>query len=68
MMALARQEIRLDNPGVGLLIPPMVWGIQYRFSADAVLAVFASHAYESNEYVRDYDEFLRLVTASASPT
>jgi UDP-2-acetamido-3-amino-2,3-dideoxy-glucuronate N-acetyltransferase len=62
-----RQEIRLDHPGVGLLIPPLVWGIQYRFSGDAVLAVFASHVYESNEYIRDYDDFLRLVNGSDSP-
>jgi UDP-2-acetamido-3-amino-2,3-dideoxy-glucuronate N-acetyltransferase len=56
-----RQEVRLDTPAVGVLIPPMVWGIQYRFSADAILAVFASHPYDTEEYIRDYDEFLRLV-------
>ncbi len=55
-----REEIRLDAPGVGLLIPPGVWGIQYRFSPDAILAVFASHPYNERDYIRDYAEFLRL--------
>jgi len=53
-----REEYRLDSPDVGVYLPPMVWGIQYRYSADAVLLVFASHAYDPNDYIRDYDEFL----------
>lgn len=57
-----RQEIRLDTPGVGLLISPRIWGIQYRFSHDAILAVFASHPYDAQDYIRDYDDFLRLTT------
>ena len=56
-----RQEVRLDTPAVGVLIPPMVWGIQYRFSADAILGVFASQPYDKHDYIRDYNEFLRLV-------
>jgi UDP-2-acetamido-3-amino-2,3-dideoxy-glucuronate N-acetyltransferase len=39
----------------------MTWGVQYDYSADAALLVFASHAYKPGDYVRDYDEFLRLV-------
>jgi acetyltransferase-like isoleucine patch superfamily enzyme len=53
-----REEYRLDNPDIGVYLPPMVWGIQYRYSADAVLLVFASHAYDPNDYIRNYDEFL----------
>lgn len=56
-----RQEVRLDTTSIGLLIPPLVWGIQYRFSADAVLAVLASHPYDAKEYIRDYNEFLSTV-------
>ena len=39
----------------------MIWGIQYKYSADAVLLVFASDYYEAGDYVRDYDSFLQLV-------
>lgn len=55
-----REEVLLDNPGLGLLIPPLVWGIQYRFSSDAVLAVFASHPYDAGDYIRQYDEFIQM--------
>jgi acetyltransferase-like isoleucine patch superfamily enzyme/dTDP-4-dehydrorhamnose 3,5-epimerase-like enzyme len=57
-----RAEYRLDAPTKALYIPPRVWGIQYAYSHDAVLMVLASDRYDSNEYIRDYDEFLRIVT------
>jgi dTDP-4-dehydrorhamnose 3,5-epimerase-like enzyme len=55
---IRREEYRLDSPDVGIYLPPMVWGIQYRYSADAVLLVFASHPYDAKDYIRNYDEFL----------
>ncbi|SFQ11141.1 Acetyltransferase (isoleucine patch superfamily) [Geopseudomonas sagittaria] len=58
-----RQEFMLDRPEVGIHLPPMVWGIQYKYSPDAVLMVFASHFYDSDDYIRDYSEFLTLVGA-----
>lgn len=56
-----RQEIVLDRPSKGLYLPPMTWGIQYRYSPDAVLLVFASDYYEPNDYIRNYSEFVVLV-------
>ena len=56
-----RQEFRLDRPDVGLYMPPMTWGTQYNYSPDAIVLVFASHEYDANDYIRDYDEFLSLV-------
>lgn len=53
-----REEIVLSSPSVGLHIPPMMWASQYRFSADAVLAVLASHPYDPDDYIRDYQQFL----------
>jgi acetyltransferase-like isoleucine patch superfamily enzyme/dTDP-4-dehydrorhamnose 3,5-epimerase-like enzyme len=55
-----RQEIVLDTPDVGVLVPPMIWCSQYKYSADAVLLVFASELYDPNDYIRDYDEFRNL--------
>jgi len=57
----SREEFVLDSPHLGLYLPPMTWGIQYRYSADAVLLVFASDYYDPDDYVRDYADFLRLV-------
>jgi UDP-2-acetamido-3-amino-2,3-dideoxy-glucuronate N-acetyltransferase len=53
-----REEIALDVPNVGIYVPPMVWGIQYRYTREAVLLVFASEYYDSSDYIRDYGEFL----------
>jgi UDP-2-acetamido-3-amino-2,3-dideoxy-glucuronate N-acetyltransferase len=53
-----REEFRLDSPEIGIHLPPMVWGVQYRYSADAVLLVFASDAYDPADYIRSYDDFL----------
>ncbi len=58
-----RQEILLDRPNKGVHLPPMTWGVQYKYSTDAILLVFASDYYDSNDYIRDYDQFLDLVNA-----
>jgi hypothetical protein len=60
-----RREYVLDRPNLGLHLPPMTWGTQYKYSPDAVLLVFASHYYDPDDYIRDYDEFLRLVQVQA---
>lgn len=59
----AREEFILDRNNLGLYLPPMTWGIQYRYSPDAVLLVFASDYYDPNDYIRDYGQFTELVNA-----
>ena len=54
-------EIEMDGPSIGIHIPPLVWGTQWRYTKDAVLLVLASHPYDADDYIRDYDEFLALV-------
>jgi len=58
-----RDEVVMDSARIGLHLPPRVWGIQYRFSPDAVLLVLASDRYSAADYIRNYDEFLALVHA-----
>jgi acetyltransferase-like isoleucine patch superfamily enzyme/dTDP-4-dehydrorhamnose 3,5-epimerase-like enzyme len=58
-----REEYILDTPSVALYIPPMIWGVQYKYSPDAVLMVLASDVYNADDYIRDYEEFLSLVAA-----
>ena len=53
-----RTEVLLDAPDRGVYLPPMTWGVQYKYSADALLLVFASHHYDATDYIRDYDEFM----------
>lgn len=60
-----RIEVELNSPDRGLYIPPQVWAIQYGYSRDAVLLVLASDLYDPDEYIRDYDDFQRIVAAKA---
>jgi hypothetical protein len=61
-----REEIRLTNSRLGLHIPPMIWGTQWRYTRDAVLLVLASHPYDPADYIRDYEEFLAALDARTS--
>ena len=56
-----RQEFKLDSPRMGIYLPPMTWSVQYKYSDDAILLAFASHAYSASDYIRLYDEFIELV-------
>lgn len=51
------QEILLNSAAAGLYIPPKIWATQQNYSADALLLVLSSDAYDPEEYIRDYDEF-----------
>jgi UDP-2-acetamido-3-amino-2,3-dideoxy-glucuronate N-acetyltransferase len=62
-----RQEIVLDRPEIGIHVKPLVWGTQYKYSADAVLLVFASHPYDANDYIRDYDKWLEALKQRLTP-
>jgi dTDP-4-dehydrorhamnose 3,5-epimerase-like enzyme len=57
-----RDAVTLDSPARGLVIPPLVWATQENFSTDGVLLVLSSETYEAGEYIRDYAEFLQLVS------
>lgn len=63
-----RQEFLLETPEIGLYLPPMVWGIQSKYSSDALLLVLASHNYDAADYIRDYPQFLKERRAYAAAT
>ena len=60
-----RREVLLNQPNLGLHIPPGVWGFQYKYSREAVLLVLASESYDANDYLRNYNEFLAYIQESA---
>ena len=62
----SREEHILDSASTGLLVPAMVWATEYRYTADSVLLVFASHEYDPDDYIREYDAFLELVNPKDS--
>lgn len=61
-----RDEFLLESSEFGLHVPPLTWSTQYKYSADATLLVLASHPYDAGDYIRDYDDFLRLVHPDAA--
>lgn len=55
-----REEVILSNSDKGLLVPEGIWMTQYNHTSDSVLAVFASEPYSADDYIRDYEDFLRF--------
>ena len=52
--------VNLDRPHTGIYIPAMIWKDMYDFSRDSVLLVLSSEHYDPDEYIRDFDEYLRV--------
>lgn len=61
---LTAGDVVLDDPAIGLHLPPMIWGSQRDHSENCALLVLASHPYDYDEYVHDYPEFQALTAAS----
>lgn len=55
----------LNRPHTGVYLPEMVWKNMYDFSEDSVLLCLSSEHYDASEYIRDYDEFVRIVNAES---
>lgn len=51
----------LNRPHTGIYLPTLVWKEMYEFSNDSVLLVLASEHYDPEEYIRDYNEFVKFI-------
>ena len=47
-----------------ILINKMIWHELVNFSQDCILAVFASDYFDEKDYIRNYDEFIKMVSKS----
>ena len=56
-----RRTFSLNRSWKGILVPPMMWRELVNFSSAGVCLVLASDYYDENDYIRDYEEFLRAV-------
>jgi len=54
-----KRTIALNHPFYGLLIVPGIWRELYNFSSGSVCLTLASHEYDENDYIREYDDFLK---------
>ena len=48
----------LNRPYQGLYVVPGIWRTLDDFSSGAVCLVLASHEYDEQDYIRDYNEFI----------
>ena len=55
-----KRQVFLNRPDMGLHILPGIWASEINFSSGAICLVLASHSYDENDYIRDYDEFLNF--------
>ena len=53
--------VELNKPRQGVYLPRMIWKDMYDFSPDSVLLVLASTHYDGTEYIRDYEEYLKIM-------
>ncbi len=53
-----KKTVSLNQPFVGLHIPPGIWASEVNFSSGAICLVLASHKYDEEDYIRNYKEFL----------
>jgi hypothetical protein len=57
-----KKKYLLDAPNIGLLQDAMIWGTMHTFSSDCLLLVLASENYNDADYIRSYEDYLRLLS------
>ena len=62
-----KKIVPLEKPYEGLYISNDMGREMYDFSPDAVLLVLASDLYDESDYIRDYDEFIKMVNSKEKP-
>ena len=55
-----RRTFNLSRPYLGLYMPAGLWRELDNFSSGAICLVMASHHYEEQDYIRDYQDFIKL--------
>jgi hypothetical protein len=54
-----KRSITLNRPYMGLLVVPGIWRELINFSSGSICMVLASHKYDEEDYIRDYNEFIK---------
>ena len=55
-----KKSFTLNRSYYGLYIPKGLWRTMENFSTNSVALEFGSEHYSGDDYIRDYDEFLKL--------
>lgn len=60
-----RETVHLNNPAQGLYIKNYIWREFTNFSEDCVVMVLASEHYNPDDYIHDYEKFLKEVSSDS---
>ena len=55
-----KQTFHLNRSYYGLFVPKGMWREMENFSTNSLALVLSSTKYDENDYIRDYEEFLKL--------
>ena len=42
-------------------MPPGIWASEQGFSSGSICLVLASHGYDADDYIRNYDDYLKYL-------
>ncbi len=56
-----QRHVLLNQPYIGLHIPPMIWAAEVNFSSGAICLVLTSEKYDETDYIRSYEDYLGYV-------
>ena len=56
-----KRTVLLNRPFYGLHIPPGIWAAEQGFSSGSICLVLASEGYMEDDYIRNYDDFLKYI-------
>ena len=56
-----KRTVLLNRPFYGLHVPPGIWAAEQGFSSGSICLDLASHGYEKEDYIREYDEYLEYI-------
>jgi hypothetical protein len=54
-----KRTFNLSRPNMAVFMPCGLWRELHNFSSGSICLVLASTVYQEEDYIRDYDEFLR---------
>jgi len=56
----SKEEVILDKPNLGIFLDKMIWHDMINIEKDTFMLVVASLPYQKEDYIRDYQEFIKL--------
>lgn len=58
-----KRTVLLNRPFWGLHVPPGIWASEQGFSSGSICLVLASEGYSEDDYIRNYDDYLKYLKA-----